>query len=54
MPQDVKLSPDGHVFYVADMVRNGMWLVDGARLRITRFIQTGLGAHGMYVSATRA
>ncbi len=31
-PQDVKLSPDGAVFYVADMNSNGVWLVDGANV----------------------
>jgi YVTN family beta-propeller protein len=50
MPQDVKLAPDGHVFYIADMARGGVWLVDGQRLRITRFVRTGLGAHGEYIS----
>ena len=29
MPQDVKLSPDGRVFYVADMHANGLWEIDG-------------------------
>ena len=28
MPQDVKLSPDGRTFYVADMASNGVWLID--------------------------
>jgi len=50
MPQDVKLAPDGHVFYIADMMLNGIWLIDGAALRITGFIATGLGAHGEYIS----
>jgi YVTN family beta-propeller protein len=50
MPQDVKIAPDGHVFYVADMMRNGVWLVDGARFRIRGFVHTGTGAHGEYVS----
>ena len=27
MPQDVKLSPDGRTFYVADMKANGLWEV---------------------------
>jgi YVTN family beta-propeller protein len=49
-PQDVKLSPDGKVFYVADMNANGVWLIDAARLRVLRFIPTGAGAHGLYVS----
>ncbi|WP_433243884.1 YncE family protein [Streptosporangium sp. CA-135522] len=50
MPQDVKLSPDGTVFYVADMARGGVWLVDARRFRITGFIRTGAGARGLYVS----
>jgi YVTN family beta-propeller protein len=50
MPQDVKLSPDGRVFYVADMSSNGVWLVDGDKLKVIGFIRTGLGAHGLYVS----
>jgi YVTN family beta-propeller protein len=50
MPQDVKLSPDGTVFYVADMARGGVWLVDGSRLRTIGFRHTGKGAHGLYVS----
>ena len=33
MPQDVKLSPDGRTFYVADMASNGVWLIDAQRLR---------------------
>src|SRR5439155_2537201 len=33
MPQDVKLSPDGSVFYVADMHANGLWEIDGARMK---------------------
>jgi len=49
-PQDVKLSPDGRVFYVADMVRNGVWEIDGRRLRVIGFIPTGRGAHGLYAS----
>ena len=49
-PQDVKLSPDGSVFYVADMNANGVWLVDGDRLRVIGFRATGRGAHGLYPS----
>ncbi|MEN3341760.1 MAG: hypothetical protein V7644_1164 [Actinomycetota bacterium] len=49
-PQDVKLSPDGRVFYVADMNANGVWIVDGGALRVLRFLPTGLGAHGLYPS----
>ena len=43
MPQDVKLSPDGRTFYVADMASNGVWLIDAHRLRRERFQPTGLG-----------
>jgi YVTN family beta-propeller protein len=50
MPQDVKLSPDGKVFYVADMMANGVWIVDGDRLRKIGFVATGAGAHGLYAS----
>jgi YVTN family beta-propeller protein len=49
-PQDVKLSPDGRVFYVADMNTNGVWLLDAQRFRVLRFLPTGRGAHGLYPS----
>ena len=50
MPQDVKLSPDGSVFYVADMNSNGVWEIDGDTLGIIGFLHTGKGAHGLYPS----
>jgi YVTN family beta-propeller protein len=49
-PQDVKLSPDGTVFYVADENSNGVFVIDAATTRFRRFLPTGLGAHGLYVS----
>src|SRR3954454_10137409 len=49
-PQDVKLSPDGRVFYVADMTANGVWEINAQRVRKAGFIRTGLGAHGLYAS----
>ncbi len=49
-PQDVKTSPDGRVFYVADENSNGVFLVDARTLKVLRFLPTGLGAHGLYVS----
>ena len=49
MPQDVKLSPDGSMFYVADMAADGIWEIDGDRLRVMGFVPTGAGAHGLYV-----
>ncbi|MDX6286632.1 MAG: hypothetical protein QOG53_2117 [Frankiales bacterium] len=50
MAQDVKTSPDGTVFYIADMASNGVWLVDGARMKKLGFLHTGTNAHGLYVS----
>jgi len=50
MPQDVKLSPDGRVFYVADMASEGVWLIDARHMRKIRFQPTGAGAHGLYPS----
>jgi len=50
MPQDVKLSPDGTMFYVADMHANGVHVIDGEALKQIGFIPTGKGAHGLYVS----
>ncbi|MCW2544889.1 MAG: hypothetical protein JWM40_2441 [Frankiales bacterium] len=49
-PQDVKTSPDGRVFYVADENSDGVFLVDAHSLKVLRFLPTGLGAHGLYVS----
>ena len=50
MPQDVKLSPDGTIFYVADMEANGVYEVDGDAFKDIGFIPTGKGAHGLYTS----
>jgi YVTN family beta-propeller protein len=50
MPQDVKTSPDGSVFYIADMVANGVYLIDPNLFQIVGFIPTGAGAHGLYAS----
>ncbi len=45
MPQDVRLSPDGTKFYVADMLLSGVHVIDGDHLREIAFIPTGVGAH---------
>ncbi len=50
MPQDVKLSPDGKVFYVADMNNGGVWLIDARTFHKLGFVATGAGAHGLYAS----
>jgi len=50
MPQDVRISPDGRLFYVADMRANGVFVVDGERFTEVGFIVTGVGTHGLYPS----
>lgn len=50
MPQDIKLSPDGKIFYVANMEANGVHVIDGDNFKSISFIPTGKGAHGLYVS----
>jgi DNA-binding beta-propeller fold protein YncE len=50
MPQDIRISPDGKIFYVADMHGDGVFLIDGDRFTETAFIPTGVGAHGLYPS----
>jgi DNA-binding beta-propeller fold protein YncE len=54
MPQDVRLTPDGRWFMVADMLRNGVWFIDAKTLRYDHFVLTGLGAHGIYPSRDAA
>src|SRR5579883_2025360 len=50
MPQDVRVSPDGKVFYVADMLADGVHVIDGDKFASIGFIPTGRGAHGLYFS----
>ena len=50
MPQDVRISPDGKVFYVADMKAEGVFVVDGDKFVELGHIKTGLGTHGLYPS----
>jgi YVTN family beta-propeller protein len=51
-PVDVKLSPDGSVFYVANQNERfgGVHVIDPDSMRQLKFIPTGAGAHGLYVS----
>jgi len=49
-PVDVRLSPDGELFYVADEVANGVWKLDAQTFRIKGFFKTGRGTHGLYPS----
>jgi len=50
MPQDVRISPDGKLFYVADMMSDGVHVVDGASFKQVGFVPTGVGTHGLYPS----
>ncbi len=50
MPQDIRISPDGKRFYVADMEADGVHVVDGDAMKEIGFIATGLAAHGLYPS----
>jgi YVTN family beta-propeller protein len=51
-PIDVRVSPDGAVFYVANHVKNGggVSVVDPATMTEVAFIATAAGAHGLYPS----
>ena len=49
-PQDVKLSPNGRTLYTADQQNSGLWEIDPSRFRVTGFVHTGAGAHGLYPS----
>jgi YVTN family beta-propeller protein len=50
MPQDIRISPDGKRFYVADMHADGVHVVDGESFTKVGFIPTGIGTHGLYPS----
>jgi YVTN family beta-propeller protein len=50
MPQDIRSSPDGSVFFIADMEADGVHIIDAASFKLIGFIPTGRGAHGLYPS----
>jgi YVTN family beta-propeller protein len=50
MPQDCRVSPDGKVFYVANMDTDGVHVIDGDSFKQIAFVHTGKGAHGLYFS----
>jgi YVTN family beta-propeller protein len=49
-PTDVRLSPDGRLFFVANQGLNGVSIVDPVAMRQVGFIKTGRGAHGLAIS----
>jgi YVTN family beta-propeller protein len=50
MPQDIRSSPDGKTFFVADMEADGVYMIDVASFKQIGFIPTGRGSHGLYPS----
>ena len=50
IPQDIRVSPDGSSFFVADLLQDGLIVIDGDAFKETGFIKTGVGAHGLYPS----
>ena len=50
LPIDVKVSPDGSVFFVANQGRHGVSVVDPESMTEIAFLPTGRGAHGLNYS----
>jgi YVTN family beta-propeller protein len=50
LPVDVRLAPDGSVFYVANQGRSGVSVIDPVTMTEVAFIHTGRGAHGLQIS----
>ena len=49
-PQDIKLDPEGRIFYVADKNLARVHLIDGATFTEVGFLPTGPDSHGLYPS----
>jgi YVTN family beta-propeller protein len=49
-PQDVRVANDGKVFYIADLITDGLYLIDGDTFTQIGFIPAGIGTHGLYPS----
>jgi YVTN family beta-propeller protein len=50
MPQDIRVSPDGKTFYVAEMMKGVVYTIDPYAFTETGVIPTGPGTHGLYPS----
>jgi YVTN family beta-propeller protein len=50
LPIDVRLAPDGSVFYVANQGRDGVSMINPVAMKEVGFLPTGAGAHGLAVS----
>jgi YVTN family beta-propeller protein len=49
MPQDIRVGPDGKIFFVADMMQDGVVVIDGPHFAVIGLIPTGIGTHGLCV-----
>lgn len=50
MPQDIRISPNGKRYYVADMEADGVHVIDAETFQELGLIPTGVAAHGLYPS----
>ena len=50
MPQDIRVSPDGKTWYIADMMSDGIYVVDGESFTQVDYLRTSTGARGLYPS----
>lgn len=50
MPQDIRSSANGSLFYVADMMVDGLRVINPTTMQQVGFIHTSIGAHGIYPS----
>lgn len=50
MPQDIRSTADGRIFIVADMMKDGVIMIDPISFTQIGFIPTGIGTHGIYPS----
>jgi DNA-binding beta-propeller fold protein YncE len=50
MPQDIRISPDGSTFYVADMGSDTVRLISARRFKQVGAIHTPMDPHGLYPS----
>ncbi len=54
MPQDVRLTPDGRYFLSADMLRNGVWVIDAKTFTVVKFLPPARAPTASTSPATRA
>src|SRR5205085_1276783 len=47
---NLRFTPDGSVFFVADMLADGVHVIDSKEFKEVGFISTGVGTHALYPS----